>query len=87
MNEITKHFTEDSMLEFTYGEQIKGAEDVSEVIMSYCRDYNKGYMNKLKELTVIGACGTLVIIGTGLGIKYIIKHIKKSKKEISKEEA
>ena len=83
MNNISKLLTEDSMLGFTNGDQIKGAEEVSEVILNCCREYNKAYNDTKKQLFVNDVRSGLVTVGifvvVGLGVNYIIKRIKKSK--------
>lgn len=87
MNKISSLLTETSMLEFTNGEQVKGANEVSEIILHCCREYNSAYNYTKKKQFVTEVLSGLVIVGVGLGINYIVKHIKKSKKIEIKEEA
>ena len=88
MDNISTFLAEESTIVFTDGYQAKGADEVSEVIMSSCRAYNDGYKNWEKQQLAIGACYGLGIVFAGMGIKYLIKQIKKSKKiKIQKEEA
>ena len=88
MNNISRLLTEDSMLGFTNGDQIKGSEEVSEVILNCCREYNQAYNDTKKQLFVNDVRSGLVTGGifvvVGLGIGYIVKRIKKSK-NIKKE--
>lgn len=84
-NTISKHFTEDSVLSFKDGQQIKGSNDVSEAIIDFCESYLQGYKNAEKREFVTGICGGVIITSIFIGVTYIVKHKKKSKK--IKEEA
>ena len=82
VNKIAKYISEDSLIKFTDGTEIKGSVKVSAVILKCCKTYNEGYMQALTRNFIIGGIGGLAIAGTVLGVKHI--RNKKTKKEEGK---
>jgi len=80
MDEISNLLSEDSVIQFVDGKQIKGSKEVAAVILRCCREYNHGYVNALMSNITKGFVIGAVLAGTGIIIYEVMKS-KKDKKE------
>jgi hypothetical protein len=86
MNEIAKLFSEESVIKFVDGTEIRGAKNVAGLIMRCCNVAIDGYIEGAKIRFVNGAIVGMVLAGTGITLYEVNKLIKKnkSKKQIEK---
>jgi len=80
MDEISKLLSEDSVIQFVDGKQVKGSKAVAAVIIRCCREYNSGYIGALISTVTKGFVIGAVLAGTGIIIYEVMKS-KKDKKE------
>ena len=88
IKKISESLTEESMLQFKDGLTVKGAIEVSTVIMNCCEEYNNGYLEGRNKM-VAAFVGTMILGGAIGGMSVIIakKTIKKlNSNKQSKEE-
>ena len=81
---ISELLTDESMLQFKGGATVKGAVEVSKVIMNCCEEYNKGYLEG-RNIAVAAFAGAMIIGGT-IGVTSVMLANKLSKKLKSKKE-
>lgn len=84
IKKISELITDESMLQFKGGATVKGAIEVSTVIMKCCEEYNEGYLEGKNN--VIAAFAGAIILGGAIGVTSIILAKKLSKKLNSKKE-
>ena len=84
INKISEMLTDESMIQFKNGPTIKGAVEVSTVIMHCCEEYNDGYLEgrKIMKAAITG----VMILGGTIGIVSVISTKKIIKKLNSKKE-
>ena len=84
IKEISELLTDESMLQFKGGTTVKGAVEVSTVIMNCCEEYNKGYLEGRNN--VVAAFSGAMILGGAIGVTSIILAKKLNGKLKSKKE-
>ena len=82
IKKISESLTDESMLQFKGGTTVKGAIEVSTVIMDCCENYNKGYLEGRNN--VVAAFAGAMILGGTIGMTSIILANKIIKKINSK---
>lgn len=85
MEEFSKLFTDDCLLKMTNGNEAKGAQEVSEVILECCKGYAEWYLKNVRRTIVKGIILGIVITGIGYGTIKILKFKRESKNLKEKE--
>lgn len=62
INEISEMITDESMIQFKNGKTIKGAVEVSTIIMNCCENYNKGYLEG-RNNNIVAFAGAMILGG------------------------
>lgn len=70
IKKISESLTDESMLQFKGGTTVKGAIEVSTVIMNCCEEYNKGYLEGRNN--IVAAFAGAMILGGTIGVTSII---------------
>ena len=84
IKEISELLTDESMLQFKGGTTVKGAVEVSTVIMHCCEQYNEGYLES-RNITIAAFAGAM-ILGGAIGLSSVMLGRKLIKKLNSKKE-
>ena len=84
IKEISESLTDESILQFKGGTTVKGAVEVSTVIMNCCEEYNKGYLEG-RNIAVAAFAGAMVL-GGAIGLTSVILGKKLIRKINSKKE-
>ena len=84
IKEISELLTDESVLQFKGGTTVKGAVEVSTVIMHCCEQYNEGYLEGRNN--VVAAFAGAMVLGGAIGLTSVILGRKLIKKLNSKKE-
>ena len=88
IKKISEMITDESIIQFKSGQTIKGAIEVSTIIMNCCENYNEGYLEGRNN--VLAAFAGAMILGGTIGVvsvilsKKIIKKLNSKKEQIEK---
>lgn len=78
IKEMSELITDESMIQFKNGKTIKGAIEISTIIMNCCENYNKGYLEGRNN--VLAAFVGAAFLGGAIGIMSVITTKKLVKK-------
>ena len=85
---ISEYITDESMIQFKDGKTIKGATEVTTLIMQCCEEHNKGYLEGLNlslNRKFIGA----MLIGGAIGISSVLitqSYLKRKSQTINQKQ-
>lgn len=77
---VKEILTDESTICLVNGEKITGANDVYDVIIKCCEEYNKGYMTSIGIGLAKGFVAGAMITGVLFGVNVLIKNKKKTQK-------
>jgi hypothetical protein len=72
LKEVSDLLTDESTIQFKNGKTIKGAKEVSVIILKCCEQYNEGYIEEIKEK--FSKIGIGVLIGVGISLSSIVLY-------------